>query len=250
VRDAAVGAAKKAVARAAGADAWKTRVKPAAAWLGYKKERLGEMGLALALRTAASEAVERLHDRRIGLVYSMTPDQLQPAAPALNPAESFDVHSDAIEDLLLWSGTSPSTASLITQCARGYSRARAAGRSFHTILLNGRLAGWGYSYLPSEPAQLTETPGATLEFEAGATSLYDFHVLPEFRGRRLYQALLTEILRKRFAAGASRAYITVLESNTASKRAIERVGFRLMRRNVYRKDFRRQSVTTSPVQEP
>src|SRR5205085_9866911 len=98
-------------------------------------------------------------------------------------------------------------------CARTYSRARANGRAFHTLVVGGRLAGWGYSYVPSAPAQLTETPGASLEFEPGAVSLYDFHVLPEFRGRRLYQALLTHILHTRFAEGATRAYIAVLESN-------------------------------------
>jgi ribosomal protein S18 acetylase RimI-like enzyme len=96
--------------------------------------------------------------------------------------------------------------------------------------------------LPTEPAQLTETPGATLEFEPNAASLYDFHVLPEFRGRRLYQALLTDILQKRFAAGATRAYITVLDSNTASRKAIERVGFRLVRRNHYRRLLNRTSL--------
>jgi CelD/BcsL family acetyltransferase involved in cellulose biosynthesis/ribosomal protein S18 acetylase RimI-like enzyme len=243
-RDGAVAIAKKAVGNLAGPDAWKTRVKPAAAWLGYKRARFAEMGLREAVRTAANGAMARIHDRRTGLVYSMTPDQLQPAAPALAAGETFEIHDNRIDDLLLWSGSSPNTASLLTQCARTYARARNAGRSFHTIVVNGKLAGWGYSYLPTEPAQLTETPGAILEFEPNAASLYDFHVLPEFRGRRLYQALLTGILRERFADGAARAYITVLESNTASRKAIERVGFRVMRRNLYRRLLNRTSLTS------
>jgi GNAT superfamily N-acetyltransferase len=208
------------------------------------------MGLPLALRTAAAEAKARVYDRRTGLVYAMTSAQLRPVAPALSAGESVDVHDNRVEDLLLWHGESLHTASLITQCARTYSRVRAAGRTFHTIVVNGRLAGWGYSYRPSAPAELTETPGATLEFEEGAASLYDFQVLPEFRGRRIYQALLTDILRKRFAEGASRAYITVLESNVASRKAIERVGFDLVRRNFYARTLTRQSLTTTAVQEP
>ena len=249
-RGAAVAAAKNAVEKAAGPEAWKKRVKPAAAWLGYKRERLREMGLPLALRTAAAEAKARVYDRRTGLVYSMTPEQLQPVAPALNAGESVEIHDNRVEDLLLWNGESLHTSSLLTHCARTYSRIRAMGRTFHTIVVNGRLAGWGYSYRPDGPAELTETPGATLEFVEGAVSLYDFHVLPEFRGRRLYQALLTDILRKRFEEGASRAYITVLESNVASRKAIERVGFRLVRRNFYARTLTRQSLTTKAVQEP
>ena len=236
-RDSVVGAVKNA----AGESTWKTKVKPAAAWLKYKRARLAEMGLGAAARTAATEALSRVHERRTGLVYSMTPEELRPT-PSLDTRATVEIHDNRIEDLLLWNGSSPNTQSLLTQCARTYSRARAGGRSFHTIVVDGKLAGWGYSYLPSEPAQLTETPGATLEFEPNSASLYDFHVLPEFRGRRLYQALLTDILQKRFAAGAPRAYITVLESNTPSRKAIERVGFRLMRRNHYRRVLNRTSL--------
>ena len=249
-RAAAVAAAKKAVEKAAGPEAWKKHVKPAAAFLGYKRERLREMGVPLALRTAAAEAKARVYDRRTGLVYAMTAAQLQPATPVLQAGERVERHDNRVDDLLRWNGESLHTASLITQCARTYSRVRATGRTFHTIVVNGRLAGWGYSYRPTGPAELTETPGATLEFEDGAASLYDFHVLPEFRGRKLYQALLTAILTKRFEEGASRAYITVLASNVASRKAIERVGFRLVRRNFYARTLRRQSLTTKAVQEP
>jgi CelD/BcsL family acetyltransferase involved in cellulose biosynthesis/ribosomal protein S18 acetylase RimI-like enzyme len=246
-RDRVVGLAKRAVERAAGPDSWKTRVKPAAAWLAYKRERVAEMGTAAALRTAVEEAARTVYDVRTGLVYAMTAEQLRPVDPRLSAAERCEFHDNCIDDLLRWRGDSPHIASMLTHCARTYSRARAAGRTFHTMVVNGRLAGWGYSYLPSAPAQLTETPGATLDFEPGAASLYDFQVLPEFRGRRLYQALLTRILQGRFAEGATRAYITVLESNAPSRTAIERVGFRLQRRNLYRKFGRRETITAVPA---
>jgi len=246
-RDHAVNLAKLAVERAGGPDTWKKRIKPAAAWLAFKRERLAEMGPTAALRAGAQELAASIYDSRVGRIYSMQPADLQPVAPRLEPGESCDFHDNAVEDLLGWHGSSPYIASLLTHHARGYSRARAGGRTFHTVVVNGRLAGWGYSYAPSEPAHLTETPGATLEFEAGAVSLYDFHVLPEFRGRRLYQALLTDILRKRFAEGASSAYITVLESNAPSRVAIERVGFRLIRRNLYKKVWKRESLTALPA---
>jgi len=246
-RDRIVNLAKDTVERVAGDGTWKTKVKPAAAWLSYKRARFAEMGPMEAVRTVFNEARATVYDSRVGLVYSMTPEQLTPSAPRLESGETLDIHDNAVEDLLLWNGTSPNTASRITHCARTYSRARANGRAFHTIVVGGRLAGWGYSYVPSGPAQLTETPGASLEFETGAVSLYDFHVLPEFRGRRLYQAILIHILRTRFAEGASRAYIAVLESNAPSRVAIERVGFRLVRRNLYKKVGKQETLTSLPA---
>ena len=95
-----------------------------------------------------------------------------------------------------------------------------------------------------EHIALTETPGAVRDFEANAVSLYDFHTIPEFRGRRVYQALLSRILARRFAQGAARAYITVLLSNTPSRVAIERVGFQLIREHHYRRLLKRASVTS------
>jgi len=244
IRSHAISVAKKAVAAVGGEDAWKTKIKPAAAWLDYKRLRVAEMGVPAAIRMALGGASSTVYERRIGQVYSMTPRQLRPVEPRLEVGEHYDVHDNCVEDLLLWSGTSPSTASAITACARSYARIRNLGRSFHTILINGKLAAWGYSYWATEPANLTETPGAVLDFEADSVSLYDFHTIPAFRGRRVYQALLTHILEKRFAEGAARAYITVLESNTASRIAIERVGFQLMRENHYRRLLQRRSLTS------
>lgn len=249
-RDGVVRAARRAVERIAGDEAWKTKVKPAAAWLAYKRERLAEMGMVEALRTGAQAVARSIYECRDGLVYTMTPEQLRPIAPKLASGESCEVHENRIDDVLLWNGTSPHTASLLTHCARTFARSLNAGRTLHTIVVGGKLAGWGYSYLPTEPARLTETPGATLAFEPGAASLYDFHVLPEFRGRRIYQTLLCAILRRRFAAGATLAYITVLEANAPSRIAIERVGFRAVRKNRYRRVLTRQSLATLPVHGP
>ena len=243
-RSAAVAAAKKAVAGIAGDDAWRTKVKTFAAWADYKRRRLAEMGVMESVMTGLRAAVSRVYDRRTGIVYTMTPDRLRPVEPVLRPGEIFEAHENHIEDLLLWNGTSPSVETALTACARSYSRVRNANRSLHTVVVDGNLAGWGYSYVPAEPANLTETPGAVLEFEPDSVSLYDFHVLPEFRGRRLYQALLTAILRKRFAEGAARAYITVLESNAPSRTAIERVGFAAIRRNRYRRVLTKEKLTS------
>jgi ribosomal protein S18 acetylase RimI-like enzyme len=193
---------------------------------------------------ATSALFRRVIDLRAGLVYEMLPQEWRPVTPRTAEGDVIEVHRNRVEDLLLWSGSALSTASAITECARNYSRCRATGRDFHTILLNGQLAGWGYSYFPEEPAQLTETPGVELNFPPNSVSLYDFHVIPTFRGRRLYQHLLSEILRQRFAEGAKQAYIGVLDSNSPSREAIVRVGFRLVARNRYRQVFGRSSIAT------
>ena len=248
-RDRLVKLARTVVEDVTGEGTWKSKVKPASAWLAYKRQRFGEMGSWPAVKTLFAAAIAKVYENRVGLVYSITAEQLQPVQPKLAQGETYHVHDNQIEDLLLWRGHSPSSQSLLTHCARSYSRVRNGGRTFHTIVANGKLAGWGYSYLPAEPAHLTETPGATLAFEAGSASLYGFHVLPEFRGRRLYQALLHDILQKRFADGAPRAYISVLQSNAPSRIAIERVGFQLLRRNFYSRTWNQERLTSLPGPE-
>ena len=62
--------------------------------------------------------------------------------------------------------------------------------------------------------------------------MYDFYTLPEFRCKS-YQALLVHILRLRFGQGAKLAYIGVAANNVASRKAIERVGFRLIMINSF-----------------
>jgi SAM-dependent methyltransferase/CelD/BcsL family acetyltransferase involved in cellulose biosynthesis len=247
LRTFAAAAAKSAVAIAAGQDGWEKRIKPAAERLAHKRARLREEGIGRGMTALAQMAASLVWESRVGHVYAMAADRLRPSSPRLSGHDRVEYHENRIEDLVLWDGPSVATASDISTCAQSYARARASGRTLHTVVVNDRLAGWGYSYYPDRPAQLTETPGAVLEFPAGSVSLYDFHVLPEFRGRRIYQGLLTHILQKRFAEGASTAWITVVASNTPSRIAIERVGFQLMAANHYRRLLRRERLTPVPV---
>jgi CelD/BcsL family acetyltransferase involved in cellulose biosynthesis/ribosomal protein S18 acetylase RimI-like enzyme len=247
IRRAVLGFAKRIVARIAGPEAWDDRVKRVAGWLGYKRRRVAEEGVGAALAAAGRAAVTAFVDVRRGHVYAMRPTDLEPVTASLGPGVQLEVHANRVEDLLLWKGRSPSTASAIAECARAYPRVRNVNGTLHTAVVSGALAGWGYSYYPKEPARLTETPGAVFEFEPGAVSLYDFHVLREFRGRRIYQALLTHILQQRFAEGAPVAHISVLASNHSSRVAIERVGFRLVAVNAYRRVLKWATLRALPV---
>ncbi len=57
--------------------------------------------------------------------------------------------------------------------------------------------------------------------------LYDAFTVPEWRGRGLFTTLLLDLLTYTRAQGRKRALIFVLARNEASRRAIERGGFRL-----------------------
>jgi CelD/BcsL family acetyltransferase involved in cellulose biosynthesis len=234
---------KAVVTRLGGASAWKARVLPLAERAGFALERLRERGVVRSIVLGAQALAHRVYERRVGLVFTVRPGAFITHSPKLAPGESWEVHDNRPEDLLAWNGASVGTAAIIGQVARNYGRTRSANRTLHTVLVNGRLAGWGFSYVPETDCELTETPGVRLQFEAGAVSLYDFHTIPEFRGRRLYQALLAEIVRRRFAEGAQVAYIAVLEANTASRVAIERVGFTVRYRNVSQGIFSGRIVT-------
>jgi hypothetical protein len=58
--------------------------------------------------------------------------------------------------------------------------------------------------------------------------LYDFATVPEFRGRRLYPALLRFILSDLKERDVTRAWIGTEPGNVASQHGIRRAGFTLI----------------------
>ena len=94
-----------------------------------------------------------------------------------------------------------------------------------------------------------EFPGTLLEFEPNSVSLYDFFTLPEYRGRKLYPALLSHILQLRFQEGAERAYIGVLKSNAASLAGIERAGFAHWKVNRYSRFLKWNRTRSETIQK-
>lgn len=65
----------------------------------------------------------------------------------------------------------------------------------------------------------------------------DARIVPAFRGRGLYPVLLAHTAQGLHALGQDRLYIDTLETNTASLRAYDKVGFRFLTR--YRMSWRR-----------
>ncbi|MEO5897329.1 MAG: GNAT family N-acetyltransferase, partial [Vicinamibacterales bacterium] len=97
-----VHAAKAAVAKTAGPDAWNKWVKPTGAWLMYKKTRVAESGLLTAAGLALRGLAKAIYERRQGLIYSMAPGQLRLPGGRLFARDVVSVRDNQIEDLLLW----------------------------------------------------------------------------------------------------------------------------------------------------
>lgn len=209
-------------------ESWDSKLKPGAEKFVHKLKRAREMGLADSVSHVAALATRLVGERGSGLVYRVTPGDVCESEPKLLAGENCLFHENEFYDLLLWKGDSPEVSARLTEITRLVPELSKSGRTLHTVVINERLATWGISYWPKEPAEISEAGGAALEFLPDSVSLYDFYTLPEFRRRKLYQALLVHILRLRFSQGAKYAYLGLAANNVASRKAVERVGFRLL----------------------
>ena len=227
LRDRAVTGAKLLVAKLRGPEAW-DHTKAHLDKTVERAQRLSELGVKNSLVRLTRRGANAIGERATWLTLIAGPADLRPVEPVLGAGESFSFNTGELRDLLRWSGPSfLETAREISARVRRAPEDLRKGRTLHTVLVNEQLAGWGWSYWPQGTERIDETQ-TELEFAPKSVSLYDFYTIPEYRGRRLYQALLTYILRTRFAEGAERAYIMVRDSNVASCKAIARVGFRLV----------------------
>ncbi|MCI0547887.1 MAG: GNAT family N-acetyltransferase [Candidatus Rokubacteria bacterium] len=90
-----------------------------------------------------------------------------------------------------------------------------------------------YAWLELDAAVVRlEEVGGELPLPARTAVLYDAYTEPAFRGRGLHVVSLARRVRDAFGAGMERVVIASLESNRASRRGIEALGFRPVRRLV------------------
>jgi CelD/BcsL family acetyltransferase involved in cellulose biosynthesis/GNAT superfamily N-acetyltransferase len=191
-RDATVNAAKRAVERAAGPDTWKTRIKPAAEALQFEAARAAELGVTGAVRALATTAARGIYDSGLRRTYAFTPESIA-TNNAAAPLGGDVLRENAIEDLLLWKGTSPSVQAAMTACARTYARFRNTGHTFYALVSDGALAGWCY---------------------ASSGEIHDAFVLPELRGTPAALNLLRGVAQRRFAEGAPEVRLTLSGRDT------------------------------------
>lgn len=223
LRDAVVVLAKIAIARFWGPQAW----EQAYTTVMDRGRRFNDLGVVAGSARLARRGARAIGERARELIFIATPGDVRENAPTLFANERCSFHKDRIVDLLKWEGHARETANEIRVTLRKAPESLRKGHALHTVLVNDRLVGWGWSYWPKEPTLLTET-GTVLEFEPNSVSLHDFYIIPEYRGKRFLQVLLTQILSERFAEGATLAYIGCRESNVALRKAVEGAGFRLV----------------------
>jgi RimJ/RimL family protein N-acetyltransferase len=178
------------------------------------------VGVLATLRAAASHVAAALWTRENLVVFQMRPEQLNPVAPQASAGRA-KIQSKAAAAFLA-DGRESLPASLATEL-----QSARADQRVHWIEVDGTMASWGFSARAAGSWRLSETR-STLAVPPGGVCLTAFETLPGYRGRGLYQALLTGILTERFHEGATVAYIWCRRENVASYRAIQRVGFREM----------------------
>ncbi len=177
--------------------------------------RLGLRGVVQALASATSHM---LWTREGLVVFQMRPEQLNPIAPELSGVR-WTIRSATVPAFLAGDRvTSPESLAAELRSAR-------PGQRVHWIEVQGTVISWGFSTPAAGSWPLTETR-SRLTVPMGGVCLTAFETLPAYRGRRLYPAILTQIVQERFREGAPTAFIWCRQENVASYRAIERVGFR------------------------
>jgi CelD/BcsL family acetyltransferase involved in cellulose biosynthesis len=119
----------------------------------------------------------------------------------------------------------------------------------YTRVEKGRLAHFGWMNQDQREAVFPEV-GQRLQLPEGTAVLYDFYTDPPSRGNGLYKASMRQILHDAASvASTKRMFIAVLADNTASRQAIEALGFAYsfsLFRSIF---FGRVRTWTSPLPE-
>ncbi|HVF55413.1 MAG TPA: GNAT family N-acetyltransferase [Pyrinomonadaceae bacterium] len=243
LRDRAVALAKLAV-KTAGRPQWSTLVRLAGA-TGAAARKAREVGVAGSLARAARRGRLAVHHTERLLIFVATPSDVKEVEPELLHGETCEFRRDEAGDMLKFEGASPETVRDIEATARSSRDSFRKGHNLYTVLVGGRLASWGWAYPVQKDAIFFVESGQTLDTGPNAVAFHSLYTVADYRGRRLYPALLSRMLRDYFAEGAERVIIYCVETNTASRRGIERAGFRLSEIRVVsrwlgRKSWRRE----------
>jgi len=115
-------------------------------------------------------------------------------------------------------------ASLANLSPDEVARRRAEGHRPYLISVDGAPAGYGW--VATRTCEIGELE-LRFELATGNRYLWDFATLPEFRGRGIYPALLSEIIRRE-CPPATRLWIIHAPENLPSGIGIGRAGFKVV----------------------
>ncbi|MGH7233316.1 MAG: GNAT family N-acetyltransferase [Nitrospiraceae bacterium] len=162
-----------------------------------------------------------IYDCYVGQVFRLTREHLLEMSLVLSESEQVDFRCNRLEDFLALEGVD--RYHLTTMLQEAVKRI-GQGHVLHTILLNGRLAHYGWSHHPSAPIYLPETQ-TLLTLPPDSLALYDFYTTEAHRGRRLYPVNLCRIASSAFKSGVTSIYVVCEARNAASRRGIRSIGF-------------------------
>jgi ribosomal protein S18 acetylase RimI-like enzyme len=224
-RDTVVHGARSVVSRIAGDETWE-RLRRSFQHVLDGWQSAGELGL----RAGVAQRLRRglaVIGRKKEFVFAVTREEVREAVPAPAPGEHCSFHSGEPRDLLKWNGSSGDVRRRIAAAVQKVTGPMGKEGMLHTVLVDDCLAGWGWTRWAPEAEAAPETPAA-FPFGPGTVHVCDCYVLPEYRGRRLTEALLSHMLAAEFAAGAERAFLITDNLKETPRESVEGSGFRLV----------------------
>jgi len=177
-------------------------------------------------RSLADAAVRRLRrwawSREVMIVYRA---DAQSSSEDLVPFRVVrpGSHWDALEDFALYTGSDwrLSRAAILAEAGRRL----ADGEHSFTVVEEGVLAHYHWLQLGRTEIIFPEF-GVSYRVPHGSAISYGAYTEPRLRGRGLHQLSARETVHTAFALGAEQIFSGVIETNLASRRAIEGAGYR------------------------
>ena len=190
--------------------------------------RLRRLLARRGFRGTLSEGLRRLryaisHERRL-LLFRVPVADLRRVEPRLTEGMQFTTSVVTAEEGLLLAADQPT----LTPVLRDHVAQVRIGEDLLVVRMNGRLAGWCIVACETrERWPLTETD-SELELRSGDAVFTAGFVAPEFRGRRVFQAMYGAAADLATAKGARQLWSWCEVWNEPSRRAMLAVGFRYL----------------------
>lgn len=197
------------------------RLKTFSRTVAWYRDRFSQTTWPRIARYALERISRVLHWNYCADIYELTPERFAQVKMPHTFGPEVEFHTNQLDDFLTLHGREHRDMAHYIQDAVQQIH---QGRSLHTVLIDGELAHFGWSYRPSKAVWLPETESQFVVPDQAA-SLYQFYTCEEFRRRKIYTANLAHIAKQEFAHGASTIYIVCERRNVSSSSVIQRVGF-------------------------
>jgi RimJ/RimL family protein N-acetyltransferase len=184
---------------------------------GRLRRALHRYGVWGLVQLGATRMRRGLFERRSVILFRASPETL--TARATSAGNDFRVLSRS-EAATVQPGSEPLRHLLMASVSDGPD-----SQELHLVYREGSLAGWGISFVGSYEWPIPEV-GAKVRLESDDAVLTSFYIIPEYRGKKLYQALMSEMAIRAARRGVRRITIWCDADNLPSRAAIERVGFK------------------------